>query len=185
MSSYNAYDDGRLVQLLMQGDKAAFTELYERYWDILLGIAYNRLKDLKQAEDIVHDVYVSLWNKRDHLQIHSFQHWMATAVKYMTLRAASREMLQHRYTTSQQQLPGADIAENLADKQLREMLTREINRLPEKCRIIFSLKQQGFSNGEIADEMDITIKTVENQINRGIRILKKGMTDNLLSILFL
>lgn len=187
MKSYPTYSDQELVRLLQRGDHAAFSVLYERHWEMLLGMAYNRLKDLAQAEDIVHDVFTSLWTSRESLNIQSFKNWMATAVKYMILRAAERASIEDNYVTEQGKNPSVEKAldDSLADKQLAAMLAAEINQLPEKCRIVFQLKLQGLSNSEIADEMGTTVKTVENQVNRGNHSLKVALKNYFFSLLFL
>ena len=66
---YIQYDDNELLYLLAQNDKAAFTELYNRYWQKLYAIAYNRLKETQTAEDIVHDVMAGLWSSREKINI--------------------------------------------------------------------------------------------------------------------
>lgn len=187
MKSYPTYSDQELVRLLQRGDHAAFSVLYERYWEMLLGMAFNRLKDLSAAEDIVHDVFTSLWKNRESLNIQSFKNWMATAVKYMIIRAADRASLEERFAEDQRknEVVEDSLADSMADKQMAAMLATEINRLPEKCRIVFQLKLQGLSNSEIADEMGTTVKTVENQVNRGNHSLKVAMKNYFFSLLFI
>ncbi|MGN0019378.1 MAG: RNA polymerase sigma factor, partial [Sphingobacterium hotanense] len=61
--------DEQLLQGLKQGDESSFSEIYERYWQKLLGIAYHLIRDRDLAECIVQDVFVSLWNRRDTVEI--------------------------------------------------------------------------------------------------------------------
>jgi RNA polymerase sigma-70 factor (family 1) len=179
MALYSNDTDDELVRKLRLSDQAAFTEVYERYWDTLLGMAFNRLKVLDAAEDIVHDVFAALWKNRDRAEIRSLRNWLATAVKYLIIRAAEKAARQAQYSREQGRLAGVEdqLSKDLADKELARLLAEEIDRLPEKCRIVFRLRQQGFSNPEIAAEMHTTVKTVENQVNRGVRALKVALKN--------
>lgn len=183
MTHYANYSDLQLVSLLKVSDHAAFSELYERYWELLFAMAYSRLRDTAQAEDIVHDIFATLWKRRAALRIESPKAWLATAVKYMILRAASRTALLRKYTREQAAalLAGQTPDNELADEQLTRLLAEEINRLPEKCRLVFQLRRQGLTNPEVAAEMNTTVKTVENQVNKGLRALRIALKHYLFS----
>jgi len=83
MKSYPTYDDGTLVHLLKSGDEAAFTELYERYWKRLLVRAQILLNNHEDSEEIVHDIFVTLWRKRETITIeHSIHTYLAAMLQY-------------------------------------------------------------------------------------------------------
>ena len=79
MNCYQSYRDEDLLILLAKNDKDAFTELYNRYWAVLFGIAYNRLQQAVTAEDIVHDVFLSLWKNKTDQKILQLENYLATA----------------------------------------------------------------------------------------------------------
>ena len=68
MKEYQLYNNQMLLDLLAESDEVAFTELYNRFWKKLFAIAYNRLNEVQAAEDIVHDVFASLWANREKIK---------------------------------------------------------------------------------------------------------------------
>ena len=93
MINYQLYDDNKLLSLLSNNDEEAFTEIYNRYWEKLVAVAYKRLKNTAFTEDVVQDVFVSLWKNRYESSIQSLENYLASAVKYAVfnkLKIASR-----------------------------------------------------------------------------------------------
>ena len=171
----SSYSDEELLKCLTEDDKAAFAEIYRRYWSLLLALAYNRLKNLAAAEDIVHDVYAGLWYNRHRQEIKSLKNYMATAVKYLVLKEIRKKALFHRYSESQDRNNFFVITtdNSLDTKRVLKIVKEEIETLPEKCRLIFKLsRESGLTVKQIASEMDITPKTVENQLNKALRKIK-------------
>lgn len=176
MQSHPPYQDQGLLARLAADDKQAFAEIYHQYWELLLGMAYNRLKDLQAAEDIVHDVLASLWHNRHTQEIHALKSYLATAVKYsilkQTRKAALRQHYQQREVHQHLYVVSPDTS-SLDNKRIIEMLQKEINTLPEKCRLIFRYsREEGMSVRQIAVEMQISSKTVENQLNKALNKLR-------------
>src|SRR5262245_31392992 len=97
MPGEGIYSDSELVVLLSKDDPRAFTLLYDRYWKILFSIAYNRLKDIQVAEDIVHDVFMSLWHNRNTISPDALNPYLATAVKYMVLAQVRKKAYARKY----------------------------------------------------------------------------------------
>lgn len=177
MRTYHLYSDNELLCLLPEDDARAFSEIYNRYWKMIYAIAYKRLKDAGLAQDILHDVFASLWKNRHKTEINSLQNYLATSSKYLVFAAIRRNIKEHYYQEEQTALPYEPSAENdLLYKQLAEIASREIESLPERCRLVFKYsREQGMSNREIALEMKISQKTVENQINKALHQLRFSM----------
>ena len=97
MRKYQLYDNKDLLGLLSNNDEIAFTELYDRFWQKLFAIAYCRLKEIETAEDIVHDVFASLWANRQEITIESLDNYLATAVKYMVLDKIKKKERERLY----------------------------------------------------------------------------------------
>ncbi|SDE27016.1 RNA polymerase sigma factor [Niabella drilacis] len=183
----NACSDSELLMMLSSDNRPAFGELYNRYWEKLFALAYNRLKDIPAAEDAVHDVFESLWNNRRKAQILALENYLATAVKYTVLaqikkRDHARKYAQeyeHRYVVH------SKTESALHNRRILEIIETEINRLPEKCRLIFKYsREQGMSSREIAAALDVSPKTVDNQIYRALSHLKLRLKQHLHSLLF-
>lgn len=188
MIAQPSQDERELLSRLAADDKEAFAAIYRQYWEVLLAMAYNRLKDLATAEDIVHDVFASIWHNRHHQEIHSLKNYLATAVKYMILKQARKASLLRQYRQSEATPPTQDFSSDTAldNKRILELLHREIESLPEKCRLIFRYsREQGMSVREIAGHMHITPKTVENQLNKALRKLRVTLKKHALFLLHL
>ncbi len=175
MNRYQLYDNKILVSLLCEGDETAFTELYHRFWKPLFSIAYNRLQEIQAAEDIVHDVFASLWANRHKINIETLENYLATAVKYIVLARIRRMERERAYKlrsiTTENTEPLAE--RSLHFKSILEKIDSEVEKLPEKCKLIFKYsREQGLPVREIARELHISPKTVENQLNKALRHLK-------------
>ena len=108
MNNYLQYDTKTLLALVKKDDETAFTELYNRFWKKLFAIAYNRLKEIQSAEDIVHDVFAGLWANRQKLQIESLENYLATSVKYMVLNCIRKIERERKYNNSFHATPVVD-----------------------------------------------------------------------------
>lgn len=175
MNKYQLYDSSLLLSLLSENDELAFTELYDRYWKKLFVIAYNRISENETAEDIVHDVFASLWTNRNKINIESPENYLATAVKYMVLekiRKRTRER-QYKSTFESTQVFEMPVETSLHYKRILEKVNKEVNRLPEKCQLIFKYsREESMPVKQIAQKLNISPKTVENQINKALKQLK-------------
>lgn len=174
MKEYQLYDNKLLLDLLTKSDELAFTEIYNRFWQKLFAIAYNRLKEIQTAEDIVHDVFASLWANREKNEIELLENYLATATKYMVLDKIKKKERERIYNASNQ-APVIEftIETSLHYKRILEIVKKEVDKLPEKCRLIFKYsRNEGMPVKQIAKELHLSPKTVENQLNKAIKQLK-------------
>ena len=175
MKDFLLYDNKQLVQSIKQADELAFTEIYNRYWQKLFAIAYNRLKEVQAAEDIVHDVFVSLWANREKSEIESLENYLATSTKYMVLAKIKKKERERIYNNSLHPTPVIDfpVETSLHYKRILEIVKIEIESLPKKCKLIFkSSRDEGKPVQQIAKELSLSPKTVENQLNKALKHLK-------------
>ena len=175
MKDYLLYDNKQLVHLLSQADESAFTEIYNRYWQKLFSIAYNRLKQVQASEDVIHDVFISLWANREKSEIESLENYLATSTKYMVLARIRKKERERIYNNSLHPTPVIDfpVETSLHYKRIFEMVKTEVEKLPEKCKLIFKCsRNEGKPVQQIANELSLSPKTVENQLNKALRHLK-------------
>ncbi len=179
MDHYCTYSDEALIELLQRNDHKAFAELYERYWDKLLFLAGKKLDDLYEAEHIVQDLFLDLWNRRAELDIQqSVGGYLVVAVKYRIINAQAKRYKQSvRYKENTSVLtPHDNSTENwLTLRELQGNLHHQLARLPEKCALAFSLRDDGLSYKQIAAEMNISEKTVEMHISRAFKALRTSL----------
>lgn len=171
------YDTNTLLTRMAGGDEAAFTALYDRYWAKLFAIAYNRLQSREAAEDVVHDVFASFWANRSSSAIQQVENYLAVAVKYAVLLRLRRQLRERDYTRSALSAVSAVSPESrIDDRQLLELLNREVEKLPERCRLVFKCsREQGMPVREIARTLHLSPKTVENQLTRALRHLRLAL----------
>ena len=175
-----------MLSLVSQDDEAAFTELYNRFWQKLFAIAYNRLKEIQLAEDIVHDVFAGLWANRKKVEIGLLENYLASATKYAVLNKIKRKARERVFQKTSYQTPVVElpIETSLHYKRILEIVKTEVEKLPEKCRLIFKYsRDEGLPVKQIARELNLSPKTVENQLGKAIRHLRLA-TKNFLHSFF-
>ena len=174
-----ASPDAALWEAAQYGDASAFAALYERYWRRLFTAAYARLPDREACEEIVHDVFLTLWTERARLQIDNLPAYLAAAVRYQAIRsqrAASSQPLP--FAPDSLETLGTGLAYNQGESRLlgldlEERIAAALSRLPRRCREIFVLSRlQHRSNEEIAEHLHISRRSVENQLTTALRHLR-------------
>jgi RNA polymerase sigma-70 factor (ECF subfamily) len=137
-------------------------------------------QDGEATEDIIQDIFISLWDKRNTLQLKgSMSSYLYTAVRYRFFDLVSRQKIRNDYVAHFQQYidtHDSPTESYINEKELVELIEREISKLPEKMQEIFRLSRyEGLSHREIAQQLDISEKTVRNQINNALKILRKRL----------
>lgn len=158
-------------------DKELFDEIYMRYWEKLFLIANKHLKDPEAAEDIVHDIFLSLWNNRKKVKVNQLEHYLVTAVKYQVLTQIKKRSYAQKYVSYTAMAGPARLAPEISDavhnRRILELVYKEIDLLPEKCKLIFQYsREEGMTSKEIAEILNISKKTVDNQIHKALEHLK-------------
>lgn len=182
MNEYSNFSDNELIDLLKQDQQQALSTLYYRYWDKLLVVAGNHIHDYDIAEESVQDVFFSLWKRRHSLELkHSLSTYLSIAIKY---RVISEQDKQYRYLkniASSSEInnnhlsPSAD--EIILEKEVLQKIESSIDRLPDKCRIIFRMnREEGKTYKQIAKELDVSEKTVETHMSKAIKQLRNDLT---------
>lgn len=171
--------DEELVTLLAVSDGAAFTQIYEMYWEKLLAIAYAHTKDKSDAEEIVQEVFLSLWNRREQVNIQSLENYLAKAVKFATFKKIMRTHQYEDIYSISYKGQYESLEEQIDAVFLKEYLEGVVDVLPARCRLIFKYSREDHkTNKEIAQELSISEKAVEANITRALKKirfqLKKG-----------
>lgn len=174
-----------LKNKIAEGDQKAFSELFYNYFHRLFRFAYDFVKNNETAEEIVEDVFFKIWEKRERLpQIENLETYLYVAVKnhsYNFLKSPKNKLFVS-ISGNTYQIPDAHISpeKSLLTKELQQKIDLAIDQLPEKCRMVFNLvKEDGLKYKEVAKIMDISTKTVENQL----RIALGKINDTLKSYL--
>jgi len=175
--------DEELLLLMNGGNQQAFVCIYDRYWKEMYTCAFQVFAHRETCEDLIHDIFLYLWDSREKLEIRSLRDYLYIAVKNRSLnkiRSAKKNLDQ--INEGHQEIPSALSADqSVAVKEISAILNASIDELPEKCRAILILsRKEQLSNKEIAARLGISTKTVENQINIGLKKIRLGMSDFLM-----
>jgi len=177
MTKYITCNDQELTDLLRSGDHLAFTEVYNRYKGPLYIHAFNLLRDREEAKDVLQQIFAVLWTGRNDFVLKSqLSGYLYTAVRNQIFKRIAHNQVASRYITSLAEFgtSGECITDYLVrENQLLSIIEKEIAELPQKMREIFELSRKGgLSHKEIAIQLNISEKTVRNQVNNALKILR-------------
>ncbi len=179
-----------ILRLLRGGDPVAFKAIYDQYWDKLYKVAAQKVPCTENAEEIIQDIFVDLWERREFLVIGDLEHYLFRAVKYKVLDYIRAQMVRRHHedsvlrTTIEYGDP--DIEEELAYRELREAFDSGLNDLPEKTKEIFRLSRvEQFSVREISKTLSVPERTVTHHIAQALRILRVCLKDYMPHVLLL
>lgn len=171
--------DIELFELVKQNDTSAYETLFRKYFAELYRFAYNYLRDQVPSEEMAQEVFLYIWEKRDQIEIKTtLKTYLYSAIKNKCLNYIKYDIPRN------QELEEAHVAlmitsqpekEEDSDK-LKRHINSAIDQLPKKCRQIFVLSRNaGLTYEEIAEEMDISVKTVENQMSIALKKLRESL----------
>ena len=174
MANYTKYSDNQLTALLKGRDHLAFTEIYNRYWRKLLMIAWNHSKQNSPAKDIVHEIFMSLWERDDHLEIQNLSAFLATAMRLSLFQHYQKEQRRTELAKENYQFSELNDEEEKLDALfLKEYINGVVEEMPEKCKLVFRYSRDlGLKNSEIAEKINISEKGVEANLTRALKILR-------------
>jgi RNA polymerase sigma-70 factor (family 1) len=182
MRDFEKLSDDELSVLLSEEITAAFHEIFNRYWSQLYATAYKRVRSKEAAEEIVQDLFTSLWVKRKSIRIHtSLAAYLFTSVRYLVLNHIEKEAVRRTYKDSLQVVK--EVYQNPTEEtvllnDLSRKIDKEIDQLPLKCRSVFELSRKEYkTNKEIAAMLGISEKTVENHLTKAITRLRLNLSD--------
>lgn len=187
---YSSCDDKSLFSSVKEGKKGAFRELYERYWESLYLQTKAMTSCNETAKDIVQEIFVDLWDKKESIEIqHSLKSYLFRITRNKVLNTYAHKKVHEKYIHSMAEYMSK--SENKTDYLLRENLVRErimfeIESLPNKMRQVFEMSRHEHKTyKEIADELQISDKTVKKQVSNALKILKEKLDIAYFNSLFI
>ncbi|TNE48330.1 MAG: RNA polymerase sigma-70 factor [Bacteroidetes bacterium] len=181
MAFQSEISDQEHLDRLRGGDESALRTIFDRYYAQLLGDVFPYIQDEDTCQDLVQEVFVELWRKRSTIEIH-------TSLRAYLRRAAINRALNYIKVNRRTVLEETDSWKDTADlssdeiqqqarqEGLEDALRQAIEELPEKCRLVFSLSRfEQLSHKEIAEQLGISTKTIENQITKAMRLLRAAL----------
>jgi RNA polymerase sigma-70 factor (ECF subfamily) len=177
MSGTVKIEEAAWILRFRTGDIDAFEWLYNRYAKEMMDLAAGKLVSLEEARDIIHDLLVELWSKREQIQVdQSLRAYLMQAVRFRVIDHLRRNMLHESYRsamhTSDNDVDNTT-SQVIAYKDLDNAVTAELDRMPPRAREIYRLsRQQHMSVNEIATTLNISSQTVKNQLTTVLKQLR-------------
>ncbi len=177
MSIYNSLKDSELLGLLRSGNEKAFAEIYERYWGLMFHHVLKMTGDKDETKDLVQELFTNLWLNAEQIESETnIAAYLYVSARNKVLNLIRHDKVKNNYLSSLSNFANHhqnSILEQLSAKDLSIAIEREIQNLPCKMREIFELSRKKFrTHKEIAEELQISDKTVKKQINNAIKILR-------------
>ncbi len=162
-------------------DKVVFEKLYNQYYKALVGFAYSYINDQNAGEDIVQDVFYSLWNqKREYSDESTFKVYLYKATRNRCINYIRHQQVKDEY--SKEQIKLMETEENLLKRIMTEevyrILYNFINDLSDKRKEVILLSLKGYSNAEIAEDLNISLDTVKTHKKKVYNILREKMKNH-------
>lgn len=179
-----------IIVRLKEGDQAAFELIFHFYYSGLVIYATQFTADQFEAEEIVQDFFVRLWQKRQQiLQSDSLKNYFFLSVKNSSLNFLKHKKVEARYLKNLSDLSNQHLVyepDLYVATELQEKIKNAIDRLPEKCGVIFIRSRiHGLKNEEIALELNLSKRTVETQISNALKVLRVELQDYVGLLIFL
>lgn len=176
------YTDEDLLQLMSRDDQEAFTMIYDRYWQELFVTAAKALRSRQEAEDIVQDVFFSLWRRRKELVItESLPAYLHTGIRYKAIHYIEKNIHRRDYLALLSDMaidtisPIVDVQLQL--KEVQQAVREAVAKMPPKMQEVYHLsRSEHLSHREIAQKMGISVKTVKKHSHRAVQLLKTALS---------
>ena len=186
------YSKEELLQLnkLKKGNEKAFEYFFNKYYDSILGFCIQFIYNKPEAKGITQEAFINLWSSRQQIEkINGIESFLYTYAKSKCLNAIRDKKVKERYKSKtlnkKERALDYDILksmnfDSLALTELEELITKSIDDLPEKSKVVFYKKRyENKKNKEIAQDLNVTVKTVEAHMTTALKILRLKLTEYL------
>ncbi|UOQ69625.1 RNA polymerase sigma factor [Hymenobacter volaticus] len=184
---YASWTDAALLEALAMDNRGAFAEIYERYWYRVFALAYRKLKSRETAEELVQELFATLWHKRTQQTIEQLEHYLLVAINRRVIGYIRAHRIRTHYADYCRNLQVEETHETedtLAVADLSAAFLRGVEQLPEKSREVFRLSRlEHQSVEEIATRLDVTPKAVEYHLTKSLKLLRTYLREFLVALL--
>lgn len=165
--------------LLSEGNEKGLKLIFDQYYKYLLVTASNYVSDTEKAKDIVQDVFFELWKKRDQLNIQNLKSYLRRATINRSLnhiKSDKRFQWGDEAMDSQREDTSITADQTLEINDLQDVINLAIESLPERCQLIFKMSRiEQLTHKEIAQKLDISPKTIENQMTKALKTIRNAV----------
>ena len=182
---YQRLDKEDLIERLRQGDEAAFDAIFRRWYPSLVRAAESLVRSRAVAEEVVQDVMLELWKRRQNIAAGSSpQAYLFQSTRNRSLNYLRHERVERQAEPQMNREEGIDSNAHslMVEEEIHIAMRRAVDKLPTRCREVFELSRtHGLKYAEIAGVLGISIKTVEAQMGKALRVLREELAPWLVS----
>ncbi len=173
-----------LFEEVKKGNEKAFKEIFHKYYNDLARFCFSMVRDTTIAEELTQEIFIYIWEKKDKIDIStSFKSYLYSAIKNKSINYIKYELPKQRALVDLSDTllsPNTPLHDKGETKRLKKKINLAIDQLPEKCKQIFLLSRfGGLIYTEIAEELNISAKTVENQMSIALKKLRESLAADL------
>jgi RNA polymerase sigma-70 factor, ECF subfamily len=176
--------DNQVLETIKSGNENAYEMIFKSYYQPLCRYACTFLHDKEESEEVVQSVFISLWEKRSVLEIQtSFKAYLYRMVRNSCLNVIKHEKVKKHHVAHElavAEVSYNSVSEKVFANELSLKITEAMKALPEQCRLVFQLSRfEELKYQEIADQLNISIKTVENHMGKALKIMREQLKEYL------
>jgi RNA polymerase sigma-70 factor (family 1) len=187
LNPFKNHSDEELLTFIKQDDEQAFAELFGRHSKRIASLAYSKVNAVEITEEIVQDVFTSIWERRHSLNIHVFSNYLSTAVKYQAISHIRSQIASKKHGELFKAFIkiSEDVTlEKVELTDLEEALEEGVHRLPDKTQLVFRLNRfEGKSISEIAAKLHLSEKAIKYHLSKSLKELRLHLRHFLVSCL--
>ena len=177
---FDKIEDSELMECLSQDNRKAFEYIFRTYYQDLCRFGVTYVKDPDVSEELVQQIFINIWERRYELTIStSMKSYLFTAVRNKSFNYLKLQLPKEQKKVDVDNVGFADTfnkEDDIVFEDLKVYVANAIDALPTKCKTIFNLsRNSGLTYKEIAEELDISVKTVENQIGIALKKLREQL----------
>lgn len=187
----NVEDEELWETFVRENDELAFEILYKRYYSQLVRFSWRYSNSKAIAEELVQDFFADIWENAELLNItYSIKAYFFKAIRNSSLNYIKHKKVQEKYDpewmSMKKETVMLEIEEKFREEKIREAIKNAVENLPERSRMTYKLhRYDGLTYEEIAEVMDVSVKTVESQMTRTLKILRNQLSYLLSILLFI
>ncbi|WP_339866066.1 RNA polymerase sigma-70 factor [uncultured Algoriphagus sp.] len=175
-------NEKEIIGRIKSDDESAFIEVYDLFWKRLFNYGYKKLGKKESVEGIVQDVFIDFWTKRSKLEIHtSLSSYLFTAVNYRIINQYKSQTIRDKYS-EQKKTSGEHISTSTDDtilfNDLKSNIKKVVQAFPEQRKKVYQLRfNKGLSYSEIAQNLEISVSTVEKHLMRALKDIRISLRE--------
>jgi RNA polymerase sigma-70 factor (ECF subfamily) len=181
-------EESSILKLIQEGDTDTFEMIFNKYYKPLVAYSNTILKSHDEAEDIVQQVFITVWNKKQDIgSVQSLKSYLYRSVYNSSLNRIKQLNVRQEYAKDYVLTHSEGVGTADRHKELQQRIETALEQLPEQCGKIFRMSRfEQLKYQEIADQMGLSVKTVENQMGKALKLMREKLKDYLpLFILFI